>query len=56
MCPNSVAKLKNLVGYELQNVAKVNSQIKEPSFTSKLMSLREQLYTKMIEFKIIFSF
>ena len=42
--------------YELQNVPKFNSQIKEPSFDSKLMSLREQFYTKMIQFKIVFSF
>ena len=47
---------ETLVGYELQNVPKFSSQIKEPSSNSKLMSLGEQLYTKMIEFKIMFSF
>ena len=41
---------ETLVGYELQIVPKFNSQIKEPSFDSKLMSLYEQFYTKMIEF------
>ena len=45
---------KTLVGYELQNVPKFNSQIKEPSSNSKLMSLHEQFYTKMIELKIAF--
>ena len=47
---------ETLVGYELQNVLKFNNQIKEPSSDSKLMSLHEQFYTKMIEFKIIFPF
>ena len=43
------------VDYELENVPKFNSQMKEPSFDLKFMSLREQFYTKMIEFKIMFS-
>ena len=45
---------ETLVGYELQNVPKFKSRIKEPSLGSKLNSLHEQ-YTKMIEFKITFS-
>ena len=45
-----------LVGYELQKVPKLNTQSKEPSFDSKLMSFGEILYTKMIEFKIVLSF
>ena len=47
---------ETLAGYELQNVPKFNSQINVPSSDSKLMSLREQSYTKMIEFKIMFTF
>ena len=47
---------ESLVGYELQNVPNFNNQIKEPIFDSNFMSLREQFYTKMIEFKIMFSF
>ena len=47
---------ETLVGYDLQKVPKFNSQSKEPSFDSKLMSLGAQFYIKMIEFKIIFSF
>ena len=45
-----------LVGYDLQNVPKFNSQFKEPISDSKLMSLYEQFYTKIVEFKIIFTF
>ena len=51
-----ITSYEKLVGYELQKVPKFNSQSKEPSFDSKLMSLGEQFYTKMIEFKIMFSF
>ena len=47
---------ETLVGYELQNVPKFNSQIKEENFDSKLMSPCEQFYTKMTEFKIVFPF
>ena len=52
----TMTSYETLVGYELQNVPKFNSQIKEPSSNSKLMSLHEQFYTKKIEFKIVFSF
>ena len=47
---------ETLVGFEIQNVPKFNSQIKEPRSDSKLMTLREQFYEKMIEFIIVFSF
>ena len=45
-----------LVGYELKNVPKFNGQIIETNYDSKRMSLCEQFYTKMIDFKIVFSF
>ena len=51
-----ITSYETLVGDELENVPKFNSQIKEPSFDSKLMSFRKQFHTKMIEFKIMFSF
>ena len=44
---------ETLVGYELQNMTKFNDQIKDPSFDSKLMSLHEQFYTKIIKFQIM---
>ena len=47
---------KTLVGYELKNVPKFNTQIKEPSSDSKVMTICEQFYAKMIEFKIMLSF
>ena len=47
---------ETLVGYALEKAPKLNSKSKELSFDSKLMSLCEQFYTRMIEFKIIFSF
>ena len=34
---------ETLVGYELQNVPKFNSRIKNPSLDLKLISLHEQL-------------
>ena len=51
-----ITSYETLVCYELQKVAKLNSLSKEPSFDPKLMSFGEQFYTKMIEFKIMFSF
>ena len=51
-----ITSYDTLVSYELQKVPKLNSQSKEPSFVSKLMIFGEQFYTKMIEFKIVFSF
>ena len=51
-----ITSYETLVGYELKNVPKFNSQIKELTFDSKLMSLREQFYKKIIEFKIVFYF
>ena len=48
-----ITSYETLVGYELQKVPKFNRQSKESSFVSKLMSLYEQFYTKMIEFKIM---
>ena len=46
-----ITSYETLVGYELQKVPKLNSQSKETSFDSKLMSFGEQFYTK-----ILFSF
>jgi len=40
---------ETLVDYGLQNVPKLNSQIKEQSSDSKLMRIYEQFHTKMIE-------
>ena len=51
-----ITSYKNLVGFELQKVPKLNGQSKEPSFDLKLMSFGKQFYTKMIEFKIVFYF
>ena len=51
-----VTSYETLVGYELHNVPKFSSQIKEPSFDSKLMSLHEKIHIKMVEFEIMFSF
>ena len=45
-----ITSYETLVGYELQNMPKSKIQFKEASSDSKLMSLYEQFYTKMVEF------